>query len=210
MEGKICLFRNRIVVAGRMNSGYDLGYITRFPLEAIAAHPDFQTLIVWTMDLLSSGTENINTETLQSIGSATTQTVTITVDTDQGLVYVPLSPYTSEVYFQASSQSYAYNKNVNVQISPDVSCSSTGSTTISFSLTVYNGNAVPSWVSVDSVSGALTMATPNLSVNTDFPFYLSATLSGFSNPVNKLITITVQGACSASNCQICSTTDSSV
>ena len=43
--------------------------------QFIFAHPDFQTAAAWTMNLLSSGTEDIVADSGQTIGAVTTQTV---------------------------------------------------------------------------------------------------------------------------------------
>ena len=43
--------------------------------QSISVHPDFQTAATWTMDLLSSGTEDIVADSGQTIGAVTTQTV---------------------------------------------------------------------------------------------------------------------------------------
>ena len=44
-------------------------------LQSISAHPDFQTAATLVMNLLSSGTEDIVSESGQTIGAVTTQTV---------------------------------------------------------------------------------------------------------------------------------------
>ena len=48
--------------------------ITKFPIGSLAAHPDF-TAGSWTMDALPSGTEMITSESGQTIGSITTESV---------------------------------------------------------------------------------------------------------------------------------------
>ena len=184
-------------------------YLTKFMIQSIEVHQDISTG-TWTMNALSTGTDDIISESGQTIGTPSSRTVNAASYTNQTVVYVPGTSYISDVYYQTFSQTYTYSININTQITPDLTCSSTGGTSIIFSLAIYNGNSIPSWVSVDSSSGILTISTPNISTITDYSFYISATISGVSNVVNKLITITVQGSCSVSNCQTWSTTDSSV
>ena len=55
-------------------------------------------------------------------------------------------------------------------------------------------------MTISSSTGQLTLTTPSPLVNTDYPFYISSTISGFPNAVNKLITISVY-SCTDSNWQ---------
>ena len=43
--------------------------------QSISAHPDFQTAAPWTMNLLTSGTEDIVADSGQTIGAVITQSV---------------------------------------------------------------------------------------------------------------------------------------
>ena len=89
---------------------------------------------------------------------------------------------------------------------PDLTCSTTGSTSITYSLASYNGNTIPSWVTINSSTGQLSITTPSPSTNTDYSFYISSTISGVSSVVNKLMTISISG-CTTSNWLICQSTD---
>ena len=55
--------------------------------QSISAHPDFQTAATWSMNLLSSGTEDIVADSGQTIGAVTTQTVSAPAYTNQTLTY---------------------------------------------------------------------------------------------------------------------------
>ena len=48
---------------------------SKFMVQSISAHPDFQTIATWTMNLLSPGTDDIVADSGQTIGAVTTQTV---------------------------------------------------------------------------------------------------------------------------------------
>ena len=92
---------------------------------------------------------------------------------------------------------------------PNLSCSFSGSTSIDFSLSSYNGGNIPSFVSVNSATGVLTIAAPSVSSSTTYSFYIDSTVSGISEPVQKIINLTVK-KCTVSNCKTCTVTDSSV
>ena len=55
--------------------------------QSISAHPDFQTAATWTMNSLSSGTEDIVADSGQTIGAVTTQTVGAPSYTNQTVTY---------------------------------------------------------------------------------------------------------------------------
>ena len=112
----------------------------------------------------------------------------------------------SDVSYYTSSQTFNYAKNAYVQVIPDLTCSTTGSTSITYSLASYNGNTIPAWITINSSTGQLSITTPSPSTNTDYSFYISSTISGVSSAVNKLMTISISG-CTASNWLICQSTD---
>ena len=89
---------------------------------------------------------------------------------------------------------------------PDLTCSTTGITSITYSLASYNGNVIPAWITINSSTGQLSITTPSPSTNTDYSFYISSTISGVSSAVNKLMTISISG-CTTSNWLICQPTD---
>ena len=55
-------------------------------------------------------------------------------------------------------------------------------------------------MTIDSTSGTLNITAPIVSSNTEFVFYISSAISGFSSPVQKLIRLTVL-KCTSSNWQ---------
>ena len=160
------------------------------------------------MNSLSSGTEDITADTGQTFGTSISLAVGVPspLYTNQTVTYVSGASYTSDVSYQTSSQTYTFSKNGNIQITPDISCSFSGSTSITYNLASYSGNAIPSWVTISSSTGQLTITTPNPAVNTDYPFYISSTISGVTGAVNKLITITISSWI-VSNWQVCQATD---
>ena len=90
---------------------------------------------------------------------------------------------------------------------PSLTCSTTS--TITFSLASYNGGQIPSWVSCNSVSGVLTMNTPNVSSSTNYMFYINADVPGTLSPIQKLITVGIT-QCLVSHWDTWSSTDTTV
>ena len=62
-------------------------YTTKFMLESLTAHPDFQTTASWTMNALASGTEDIVADSGQTIGAITSQTVSSASYTNMSVTY---------------------------------------------------------------------------------------------------------------------------
>ena len=158
------------------------------------------------MNALSTGTNDIIAETSATFNSITSNAVSSlsipkAISTNYQVVG---SPYISDVYFQISDQSFSIIENYSTSVSPSLSCSSSGSTSISFSLAGYSTASVPSWITINSSLGSLTVVTPDISVNTGYSFYINAGLSGVSSPVQKIITLMVE-AWSITNCETCST-----
>ena len=112
----------------------------------------------------------------------------------------------SDVHFQTRDQSISFLENSYIQIIPDLTCPSSGSTAISYGVAGYNGESAPSWVSIDSATGMLTLATPSVPSDTDYDFVISSSIAGISNLILKHIKLTVQ-IWTAANWNKCSESD---
>ena len=178
-------------------------------LQSIFAHPDFQTAATWTMNLLASGTEDIVADSGQTIGAVTTQTVSAPSPnyTNLTVTYVPGTSYTFGVNYLTADQTIYATENTATQILPDLPCSISGSTSISFSIANYIVSTVPSWVSIDSGSGVLSINAPEVSLNTEYDFYINSAVSGVSSPIQKLIKLIINN-CTAKNWKKCNRTNS--
>ena len=99
-------------------------------------------------------------------------------------------------------------EDTSLKVTPDLTCSYSGSTTITYSITNYLTQA-PSWVSINSISGQLSISAPSVTADTTYSFYINSAVSGSST--QKLISVTVLNwavkSCSAcsSSPSICST-----
>ena len=162
------------------------------------------------MTALSAGTDDIVTQSGVTI-AAPDASFTPTAGTyiNQTLIYNLVSSTTFDAYFQINTQAFSVSESTTSTQAPNLSCSFSGSTSIVFSLSSYNGAIVPSFVSIDSVTGVLTIVAPSVSSSTTYSFYITSTISGVSSPVQKIINLTVN-KCTVGNCQICTITDSSI
>ena len=110
---------------------------------------------------------------------------------------------------QIVTQTLSVSESTNSTQTPNLSCSYSGSTSIAYSLSSYNGATIPSFVSIDSATGVLTISAPSVSSSTNNSFYIDSTISGLSGPVQSIVNLAVK-KCTASNCKICTVSDSSV
>ena len=141
---------------------------------------------------LPKGVEEITADNNQITLSPFTASVSSQTITAISVGFVVISDYTSDVYFRTQDQSISTLENNYVQITLDLTCSSSGSTPISYSLVEYNGNSIPSWASIDSSSGVLTLNTPDVSSDTEYSLSVGSSISGASTPVLKHIKLSVQ------------------
>ena len=67
-------------------------------------------------------------------------------------------------------------------------------------------STVPSWVAINSSTGALTITAPEVSSDAEFSFYIVSSVSGIPDPIKKLIKLTILNW-SVSNWQKCISTN---
>ena len=70
-------------------------------------------------------------------------------------------------------------------------------------------STAPAWVAIDSSTGMLNVTAPTVSTDTEFDFYIDSNIAGVSQPIKKLIKITILD-CKESNWSKCNSTNSSV
>ena len=124
-------------------------------------------------------------------------------------MYNLVSSITSDAYLQTDTQAFSVTESTTSTQTPNLSCFFSGSTSIVYSLSSYNGAIIPSFVSINSATGVLTIAAPSVSSSTTYSFYITSTIPAMSISVQKIINLTIN-KCTASNCQLCSATNSAV
>ena len=162
------------------------------------------------MAALSAGTDDIVSQsgvTIATPNAAFTPPAGTYVN--QAATYILVSSSSSDAYLQIATQSFSVSESTTSTQTPNLSCSFSGSTSITFSLSSYNGGVVPSFVSIDSATGVLSISAPSVSSSTTYSFNIDSTISGMSGPVQKIINLTVN-KCTPSNCQVCTVTDSTI
>ena len=146
------------------------------------------------MTAISSSVYTLSAQSGIGLLASTTEAVTTTSFTSASVTYVlnTVNSFTSDARFQVSSQSYlTLIENTYSEVTPDLTCSSSGSTSITYSIADYNGVTAPTWVTIDSNSGLLKMTAPSVSSATSYSFYIYSTISGTAGPAVKLINLQV-------------------
>ena len=187
------------------------GYTTKFTLDLIEVHTDF-TSASWTMDVLSAGTDDIVSLSGITISSSTVKSYSSLAPSTSPVTYILSLSDSSDVYYQTNDQSILLVENNVYDETPDLPCSSIGLTSIIYSLSSYNGQVVPSWVLIDSITGHLTISAVDVSIDSTFSFYINSEISSPANIVKKKITLSVRNwavqnciKCIANSNSICST-----
>ena len=166
------------------------GYIAKFLPNNIDSYSYFKPAN-WTMFLLSSGTNDITSESSYSISALTPESVSVGTYTNQTLTYFQLTSSTSDVYMRTETQSIIVAENTNLIITPDLTWSLTGSTYIYYGFGSFNGAEIPSWISIDPNTGMTNIAAPDVGVTTDYYFYVNSVVTGVINAVQKIIKLTI-------------------
>ena len=86
-----------------------------------------------------------------------------------------------DIYYASDDQPYSISEGLVKHESPDLPCSISGFTSISFSIGDYNSVTAPAWVSIDTSSGELTITAPTVSVNTNFSFYINSAITEYKS-----------------------------
>ena len=185
------------------------GYTTKFPIQSVDYHPDFLAG-TYSMNILLAGTDDIVSENGVTIGTSNIYlSVVAGTYSNQTVTYALVSSYTFNPNDQTNAQTLSITEDNSMNIVPSLPCSFLGTTLINYNLESYNGANIPSFISLDSLTGVLSISAPKVSVTTDYYFYVISSISVVSSQVKSMIRLTIK-KCTASNCTKCSATDSSV
>ena len=75
---------------------------------------------------------------------------------------------------------------------PDLTWSSSGTTSIAYSKGNWVGSTAPTWAIFNSATAQLHLFPPDVSVDTDFWFIIQSTISGVTSSIQKTIKVTVK------------------
>ena len=150
------------------------------------------------MAALSAGTDNIVSQSGVTIATPdATFTPAAGAYVNQTATYSLFSFSSSDAYLKTETESFSVFELTNSLLNPSLSCSFSGSTSITFSLSSYNGGIFPSFVSINSTTGVLSVTAPGVSNSTTYTFYIDSTVTGLSGSAKKIINLTVN-KCSGS------------
>ena len=199
------LILRRVIAFGAKSSN---GYMFRFILQAMNDVTVLAASAI-TINALSAGTNDIVTETGVTLTAASTSTTSIPTFATKSITYNLVSSTKSDVYYQLADQSISVIESSTSSSTPDLPCSSSGSTTITYTTGNYGSTAVPSWVSINSNTGALSILTPVVNTDTEYNFYINSVITGSPGPSQKKIKLTVMN-CAISNCETCTASSVSI
>jgi hypothetical protein len=100
--------------------------------------------------------------------------------------YVPLSNWIENIVYYLNGQTMELKPGTNFTLSPDVTWSTTGEI-VSYTLSNYGNEIVPSWVQIDSSTGVVSGNAPDDKKDTSYKMYISSTSPEFSNTSLKLL-----------------------
>ena len=118
------------------------------------------------MNALSSGIDDIVSDSGQTIGSLFVMSISTFSYTDQSVTRVPGTSITSDINYQVDTQSFSLLETDTATITLNLSCSFSGSTSITYSMSSYMSSNIPSFVLIDFASGTLTVSAPSVDSDT--------------------------------------------
>ena len=184
------------------------GYITKFAIQAISSNSDFSSAS-WSMTTLSAGTNDITALSGVTIASADTPfTPNAGTYSNLTVTYSLVSSTKSDVYYQLADQSISVIESSTSSLTPDLPCSFSGSTTITYTTADFGSTTVPPWVSIDSNTGVLSITSSAVNADTEHSFYINSAITGSSGLYQKKVKLIVMN-CGVSNCQTCTTSSGS-
>ena len=180
-----------------------------FTVQSLPAHSDFISSSSIEMNALSAGTDDIIPDGGHIMGAVTSLTINSASYSNISVTYSSVSYIISDVNYQTDDLSTSVFENIISQLNPELPCSVVGTTSIFFSIANYPTSAVPSWISIDPSTGALSFTTPEVDSDTEYNFYIDSAIGGVSDPIHKLIKLTVLN-CIPSNWVKCTSTSISI
>ena len=131
----------------------------------------------------------IDTVPSMSISTSTGSSASSFTEDSSGARVGHATSLISDVSYWLDSHASSVNEQTNSTISIDFTCSVSGNTTITYSLSQYQNETVPTWVTIDEANLLLNVETPDVTANTTYNFYVNSTFNSLS--YQKLISITV-------------------
>ena len=141
------------------------------------------------MNIIPDGSYDIISQAGESIGNIVDYLSNIITYSSLMLSFSLDSEVLSDIHFITSDQSISIISGNSYEIAIELTCSSSGSTSIIYHIATYHGEQLPSWLSLDSKTGILSIVAPNSLSITTYNFYALTYISGYSDPIQKLIIV---------------------
>jgi hypothetical protein len=100
--------------------------------------------------------------------------------------YVPQLKWIENIVYYSNDQTMKLSAGTNFTLSPEVTWSTIGEL-VSYTLSDYGNESVPSWVEIDSSTGVISGSAPNDKKDTSYRMYISSTSPEFSSESLKLL-----------------------
>ena len=144
---------------------------------------DFKTITSISMSIYTDTVTSPTVTLTYQSDTVTDYTSSVTV---QDVIYSSTVQYIPDYYSQTNSQAYSLFENTSITITPDLTCSYSYLTSITYSIANYLTQAR---ISINSKSGQLSITAPSVTADTNFSFYINSVVSGTT--IQKLISVTV-------------------
>ena len=105
-----------------------------------------------------------------AVASPTTDIISVTSSPE--IATTDVQYYVNTITYSGLSVATTYSNSISI------TCSTDGSTVISYDLVAYNGKPLPSWVILDTANLLLNFTTPTISVTTTFQLAIRSTIGG--------------------------------
>ena len=128
-------------------------------IEKLQYHSDFLSTSS-IMNILNSGTEDVIKETVVTISSSASYSISAASFLNQTVSYIFDVASGSEVNYQLLDEAFIIYENSFNQFTPILTWSSAGSVSILHNLERYNNASVPSWITINSNTGIIDIASP--------------------------------------------------
>ena len=152
-----------------------LGYISKFCLQCFYVNPDFVSP-TFSMNIMANGESVLVAESSTILSSFTVTTNDVTaIFSNNASTFESWNSdkYVSDIHYFVNDEFYltiaeqTYN-----ELYPDLTCSASGSTIVTYSVQKYNSMEIPSWITFDSSLGQIKVDAPSINATTDYLFYI--------------------------------------
>ena len=154
---------------------------------------------------------SLSGQTIESLSTYSVLPVSTSTYPNQSLEMSNDSKSTSDVYYIANDQSFlTITEGTYNEINLDVSCSTSGTTLITYSIAPNNnnGDSAPSWVSVSSL-GVLKFTAPFVNANTSYIIVVEAKVPNADLSIEMQVTLQVNKWL-VNGCKLCKSGNTSV